>query len=44
VIETIPYFGILLGMSEGTSVGYYTATRGTYSTYIGRGNVSVCDS
>lgn len=44
VIETIPYFGILLGMSESTGVGYYTATRGTYSTYIGRGNVSVCDS
>lgn len=44
VIETIPYFGILLGMSKGTSVGYYRAGGGTYSTYIGRGIVSVCDS
>lgn len=43
VIETVPCFGILLGMSKSTGVGYYTATRGTYSTYIGRGNVSVCD-
>ena len=44
VIETIPYFGILLGMSKSTGVDYYTATGGTYSTYIGRGNVSVCGS
>lgn len=44
VIETIPYYGILLGMAKSTSVGHYEATDGTYSTYIGRGNVSVCDS
>lgn len=44
VIETVPYLGILLGTSTRTGIAYYTATNGNYSTYIGRGNVSVCDS
>ena len=43
VIETIPYLGILLGMSGSTDVGYCTANNGTYSTYIGRGIVAVSD-
>lgn len=42
VIETVPYLGILLGTSPRTGVDYYTATDGNYSTFIGRGNVSVC--
>lgn len=44
VIETIPYIGILLGTSKNASVEYYTAGEGNYSTYIGRGTVTVSDS
>lgn len=44
VIETVPCFGILLGMSKKASVDYYIAGEANYSTYIGRGTVAVSDS
>lgn len=44
VIETVPYFGILLGASKDASVGYCLSGSANYSTYIGRGTVAVSDS
>lgn len=41
VLEIIPYFGILLGTSKQTTVGYYLPTDGDYQTYVGRGKVIV---
>ena len=43
VVETVPYYGILLGTSKQASVDYYVAGDGNYSTYIGRGTVAVSD-
>lgn len=47
LIETIPYFGILLGESKTPNTGPFpniAAGAGNYSTYIGRGIVAVSNS
>lgn len=41
ILEILPYFGMLLGTSNNTTVDYYTPASANYQTYVGRGTVVV---
>lgn len=41
VLEILPYYGMLLGTSDNTAVGYRTPASANYQTYVGRGTVIV---
>lgn len=44
VLEILPYFGMLLGTSNNTTVGHYEPASANYQTYVGRGAVIVSPS
>lgn len=41
ILEILPYFGMLLGTSNNTTVDYYAPASANYQTYVGRGTVVV---